>query len=248
MKDVTGQKFGRLTALKATEKRINKKVVWLCKCDCGNEVEIISTYLNRGTTRSCGCLSKELSSERMKSLNKDQEFLEKLQQRRAEANRRDYTGERFGMLVAIRPTEERKYNNEIVWEFRCDCGNYCYKAIHQTLHDNPNCGCMTKEKYRNNGYNSIGKLHSEIEYDTNAKMLRSDKARKDSSSGIRGVTWAKWANAWRAIITFKKKTYHLGYFKDKEDAIKARKHAEGMLFEPFLKWYEEQKKLEQFQN
>lgn len=242
MKDLTGQKFGRLTPLKPTEKRINRKVVWLCKCDCGNETEVISTNLSCGSTRSCGCLNKELSGKRMKNLNKDKDFLEKRERRRIEAVRRDYTGERFGMLVAIRPTEKRKYNNQIVWEFRCDCGNYCYKSTNQLYHNNPNCGCMTKEKHKNNGCKSISNLHSEIGYGTNAKMIRGDKARKDSSSGIRGVIWAKWANAWRALITFKKKTYHLGYFKNKEDAIKARKNAEGMLFEPFMDWYEEQKK------
>lgn len=240
MRDLTGQRFGRLTVLAATEKRNNKKIVWLCKCDCGDEAEVTSTYLTRGDTRSCGCLNRELAGQRMKAQRKDQEFIEKSEQRRLEAVRRDYTGERFGMLVAIKPTEERKYNS-IVWEYRCDCGNHCYKAINQVLHDNPNCGCISEEMYRNNGLKSIVHLHSEIEYDTNAKMLRNKKPMKGNISGVRGVTWAKHAKKWRALINFKKKKYDLGYFKHKEDAVNARKRAEEMLFEPFLEWYESMK-------
>ena len=63
MKDLTGQKFGRLTALKPTEKRRNNCVVWLCKCECGNYCEKKGSDLVRGSTRSCGCLLKETSSQ-----------------------------------------------------------------------------------------------------------------------------------------------------------------------------------------
>lgn len=31
------------------------------------------------------------------------------------------SGQRFGRLVAIRPTEER-WRTSVVWECRCDCG------------------------------------------------------------------------------------------------------------------------------
>ena len=45
---------------------------------------------------------------------------------------------------------------------------------------------------------------------------------RNNSSGNRGVTFNKSANSWQAKIAGK----HLGYFKDKEDAIKARRLAE----------------------
>lgn len=34
--NLTGQRFGKLTAIKPTDKRQNKSIVWICKCDCGN--------------------------------------------------------------------------------------------------------------------------------------------------------------------------------------------------------------------
>ena len=60
MKNLTGQKFGRLTALEPTNERyIDGSVVWLCKCDCGHLLKVIAHNLISGHTRSCGCLRPE---------------------------------------------------------------------------------------------------------------------------------------------------------------------------------------------
>ena len=58
--DITGQRFGRLTALFATDKRSNKRsVVWHCRCDCGNEVDYSYNELMYANLQSCGCRKKE---------------------------------------------------------------------------------------------------------------------------------------------------------------------------------------------
>lgn len=61
--DLTGLKFGRLIVLKlAFKKQRNKKGVrcyWLCKCECGNTVNVLTDALKSGHTKSCGCLGKE---------------------------------------------------------------------------------------------------------------------------------------------------------------------------------------------
>ena len=54
-KDVTGMKFGLLTAIKRTEQKKNGSYLWECKCDCGNECLVMLTRLTSGTTTSCGC-------------------------------------------------------------------------------------------------------------------------------------------------------------------------------------------------
>lgn len=56
IKDLTGQRFGRLTVLSKTDRRVNGRVVWHCRCACGNEIDVVSSYLIGGDTRSCGCL------------------------------------------------------------------------------------------------------------------------------------------------------------------------------------------------
>ena len=57
--DITGKRFGRLIALKCVGSNKNKVKVWLCRCDCGNEKEIIGQSLILGNTKSCGCIQKE---------------------------------------------------------------------------------------------------------------------------------------------------------------------------------------------
>ena len=57
--NLSGQRFGRLIAVRATEERNNNKVIWECKCDCGNTVYVKSTLLKNGHTASCGCLRIE---------------------------------------------------------------------------------------------------------------------------------------------------------------------------------------------
>lgn len=54
MYDLTGQKFHSLTVIKRVDSG-KKGRRWRCKCVCGNEVELFSTNLVKGITKSCGC-------------------------------------------------------------------------------------------------------------------------------------------------------------------------------------------------
>lgn len=55
-KDMTGQRFGKLVAIRDVEERKHGAIVWECKCDCGNTTMVVGTNLRNGKTRSCGCL------------------------------------------------------------------------------------------------------------------------------------------------------------------------------------------------
>ena len=44
IKDLTGQRFGRLFVLYPTDKRVNRRVVWHCICDCGNYKDVVGSY------------------------------------------------------------------------------------------------------------------------------------------------------------------------------------------------------------
>ena len=59
-KDITGVEFGFLTALSPTDKRDRKDIVWLCRCRCGNTVELTATRLLSNNTLSCGCIHTEV--------------------------------------------------------------------------------------------------------------------------------------------------------------------------------------------
>jgi hypothetical protein len=54
--DLTGQRFGKLVAIKPVGKNKSLNYLWLCKCDCDKEVVTGSNSLIKGNTKSCGCL------------------------------------------------------------------------------------------------------------------------------------------------------------------------------------------------
>jgi hypothetical protein len=59
LKDLTGLRFGRLVAICPTEERQDHKIVWLFKCDCGNEIRVVGKSARTGNTNSCGCYKKD---------------------------------------------------------------------------------------------------------------------------------------------------------------------------------------------
>lgn len=64
VKNLSGSKFGRLTVIGENGRSKQGSVIWLCQCECGNQVSVNSSYLMTNTTRSCGCLKKEESINR----------------------------------------------------------------------------------------------------------------------------------------------------------------------------------------
>ena len=61
--DLTGQRFGMLTALHPTDNRIRGKLAWLCVCDCGTFCEKQSAALKSGHVKTCGNHRSELSAQ-----------------------------------------------------------------------------------------------------------------------------------------------------------------------------------------
>ena len=90
--NISGQKFGKLTAIKRAGKDKNGRIMWLCKCDCGNLINVSTTDLRAGRRKSCGCLKKE---------------------------RHNLVGQRFGKLTVIR---KDTYGTHAKYLCRCDCG------------------------------------------------------------------------------------------------------------------------------
>ena len=58
--DITGQRFERLVAMYPAGRRDKKgSVIWHCRCDCGNEVDVSYNNLAFSHMKSCGCQKKE---------------------------------------------------------------------------------------------------------------------------------------------------------------------------------------------
>lgn len=57
--NLTGQRFGRLVAIGPCGRSKDRHIMWLCRCDCGNEIVVTSKNLKQCTTKSCGCFNIE---------------------------------------------------------------------------------------------------------------------------------------------------------------------------------------------
>lgn len=68
-KDISGQKFGRLTAIRHSHMK-NHYSYWFCRCDCGNFKYIKLDGLTGGQVKSCGCSRKGQNVKHGKSKTK----------------------------------------------------------------------------------------------------------------------------------------------------------------------------------
>ncbi len=133
-KDITGQTFNRLTAIKRTGIGKHGFAVWLFSCECGNEVERAGYSVTHNKTKSCGCYlrfggAREFAKTRVKDLK----------------------GQRFGILTAIKPIHTP--SQRMKWLCECDCGN-TIKRSPDNLHRATNqssCGCIKADNNRKRG-------------------------------------------------------------------------------------------------
>lgn len=68
-KDITGQTFGRLTALHSTGRDRRNEFWWECRCACGRLHEVRGTHLRALRVKSCGCLAREVHRTVAKTLH-----------------------------------------------------------------------------------------------------------------------------------------------------------------------------------
>ena len=105
LQDLVGEKFGRLTVIKQTQKPEgvkNKSRYWECKCDCGN-IHIVSTpSLRSGKVQSCGCLNREV---RQQQFSKNE------------------IGNKYCDLIVIAEAENKNFSGGLRWVCECSCGN-----------------------------------------------------------------------------------------------------------------------------
>lgn len=115
---------------------------------------------------------------------------------------------------------------------RCE-GFYAYSVVDRTVPKPQPIGMhnflmktpqgMDTDHKDNDGLNN---RRSNLRIVTRTVNNHNAKLRVTNTSGHKGVSWDKYAKAWRAYVGGTKTRKELGHFKNLEDAIKARKQAE----------------------
>ena len=91
--DITGQRYGRLVAIKRIEKPShikNHSAWWLFRCDCGAEVKTNSNNVRSGRIKSRGCWKRERLTTHGKTHTKLFGTWSKMRERCTNSNRQDY--------------------------------------------------------------------------------------------------------------------------------------------------------------
>ena len=86
--DITGQRFSRLVAEYSTDKRDSKgSVIWHCRCDCGNTIDVSYNCLVYSSMKSCGCQKMEHNGKLQDNLTRiDRTSLDMIKSRKVFAN------------------------------------------------------------------------------------------------------------------------------------------------------------------
>ena len=167
MKDITNQRFGKLTALENAGKLDGRHYYWKCQCDCGNIVTVMGTALRSGNTKSCGCGKYD----GIKKYNLEQSQKNKIQ-----------PGAKFGKLTVIKDIGYREQvpGHKRLWYLcQCDCGNK--KEVNGNLlkqGQTISCGKCLTSKGEYLICQILDELNIQYDHDTIYPLLEKETGRK----------------------------------------------------------------------
>ena len=118
VKNLTGKKFGMLTAVEYIGTNDKGRAKWLCACECGNETEALSSKLRGATALHCGC--------------------------KPNGHTKDLTGQRFGKIVVLEYVGTSTWRHAR-WRCKCDCGTVMVLQSSTLISGGQTaCGCNRK--------------------------------------------------------------------------------------------------------
>lgn len=235
--DITGNKYGHLTVLRRGEDLIKKNgkrdTRWYCSCDCGNDKEILvlGYNLKNGNTTSCGC-------EHLKNAIRSGKLTGKINgKKNKKFNYYDLSGE-YGIGYTSKG-ENFYFDLEDYNKIKDYCwyiDEYGYVVNHtekdlilmHRLIMGLEKGDKREVDHIYHKTNDNRKTQLRIVCSSENKM--NTKIPSNNSSGCKGVCYNKQYKKWEAEIRAYNRRIKLGYFDNKNEAIKVRKQAEEEYF------------------
>lgn len=232
--DLSGKKFYRWNVIKDSGKRNkNGAKLWECECDCSRGVIhlIPTTSLNNGSSKSCGCYHKEISSKTMRETFK-------------KYNTYDLSGE---CGVGYTSKGEKFYfdleDYDKIKDYCWYINNIGYvitnvydfnKGHTAVLFHRIVMNCLNdKISVDHINHKTNDNRKSNLRLVTQSQNLMNRSVGKNNTSGVTGVSFDNHSRKWSAEIKIDGEKKALGHFENFEDAVKARKKAEKELFGDF---------------
>lgn len=214
VKDLTGQRFGKLTVVKQAGRDPRGNVLWMCRCDCGKQHITRGYSLQSGNVTSCTkCPNQYILEEgRVRGvLNNGEEFL---------FDSEDYedVSQHVWSSDASDGYAVTRINGKVLSLHRFILAHYQeleeleVDHINREKLDCRKSNLRTCERRQNN-YNQ--------------------GRRKNNTSGYKGVSWNTQASKWQCQIQHNKKNQHLGFYETKEQAALAYNKKATELFGEF---------------
>ena len=242
--DLIGRTFGRLAVVDKGPNGKNNRDQWWCKCNCGNEELLLKrgNDLRTGRLKSCGCARKEKTIKRNKEGHKTNNYSEVLS---------DEYGEYYIGITSN--TGSEFYVDASDFDLIKD---YCWyeivdnKGYHFLATTFPDDNKTIKIQWVIGGKNidhadrnALNNRRYNLREANSSQQNMNQKIQSNNTTGFIGVYFRKTHGDWQAGIGVNNKQVHLGYFNQKEDAIKARLRAElkyfGKDFSPQRHLFEE---------
>lgn len=239
IKDLVGQRFGRLTVLEYVGSKTYGKVkksssaLWKCICDCQLDKPeherkycyLTTNELTSGNTKSCGCYGKE-------------KLIEMLHARRTPNKYKKQNGYYIGYTNKGEKFYIDEIDYELVKDYKWFIDNNGYVVAHQ---DNNSFLYMHRLIMGMNKDNQLEVDHIRGDKTTNdnrrinlritthSENQMNRKKQSNNTSGVTGVWYNKSRCRWMAEIVAKGKKYNLGQYKTLDEAAAVRREAENIL-------------------
>lgn len=217
-----GDCFGEWEVLGLSSKKYYVK----CKCgECGEIQDIRDSALLRGKSTKCfSCMIKSRKGKK----------LDNVTQKNIQKNKQKYVGKEVnGFVVTDVFSVEDKFGKHTECKYICSkCGKESQTRLERLKRIKHCVNCN-----RNIG-DKISEIDSEINVDSSnlycvKSRMNNKTINKNSATGYNGVSQLK-NGQYRAYINFQRKQYNLGSYDSLDDAVKARKQGEEIMYQPYL--------------
>jgi len=204
-KSLDGMRFGRLKVIKQCKDYVTPKgrhsSKYLCKCDCGNETEVMANSLKMGLSKSCSCLQKEKAKQQTKHGLVNHPLYVKW----------------HNMIQRCENTKDVAYKNYGGRDIKV-CKDWHDARIFLKWALPKYKKGLQIDRIDNNGNYEP----SNCRFVTSSENIINQRKRKDNTSGYTGVYWGKSRSKWEVEITYQNKKHHLGLYNTKKIALEVR--------------------------